>query len=107
MAKERTDCVLYDWQLDTAESILLGLDAVVVAGTGAGKTMLFMLLLLSNKKKMVIIISPLIALQEDMERRFWEFGISAKAVNGVTWNKEHGLDKVSSGKTVDKLRCLW
>ncbi|KAF9225671.1 hypothetical protein BS17DRAFT_699754, partial [Gyrodon lividus] len=31
----------YDWQLDVAEAILTGLDCVVMAGTGAGKTMPF------------------------------------------------------------------
>jgi len=33
----------YDWQLDAAEALILGLDCVVVAGTGAGKTIPFML----------------------------------------------------------------
>jgi ATP-dependent helicase YprA (DUF1998 family) len=27
----------YEWQLDAAEALILGLDCVVVAGTGAGK----------------------------------------------------------------------
>jgi ATP-dependent helicase YprA (DUF1998 family) len=36
----------YDWQLDAAEALILGLDCVVVAGTGAGKTIPFMLPLL-------------------------------------------------------------
>lgn len=36
----------HNWQLNTTEAMLLGLDAVVIAGTGAGKTMLFMPLLL-------------------------------------------------------------
>ena len=28
----------YNWQLDAAEALILGLDCVVVAGTGAGKS---------------------------------------------------------------------
>jgi len=48
----------YDGQLDVMEIILLGLDSVVIAGTGAGKTMPFMMPLLLNKSKKVIIISP-------------------------------------------------
>jgi len=28
----------YDWQLDVAEAIILGLDSIVIAGTGSGKT---------------------------------------------------------------------
>jgi superfamily II DNA helicase RecQ len=55
----------YNWQLDVTEAILLGLDSVVIAGTGAGKTMPFMMPLLLDKKKRVIIISPLKVLQED------------------------------------------
>ena len=35
--------ILYDWQLDAAKALILGLDCVVVAGTGAGKTIPFML----------------------------------------------------------------
>src|SRR5882762_12023098 len=53
----------YDWQLDVMEAILLGLDSVVITGTGAGKTMPFMMLLLLNKSKKVIIVSPLKILQ--------------------------------------------
>src|SRR5712691_5369431 len=33
----------YDWQLDAAEALVLGLDCVMIAGTGAGKTIPFML----------------------------------------------------------------
>ena len=47
------------------EAILLGLDSVVIAGTGAGKTMPFMMPLLLDEKKKVVIISPLKVLQED------------------------------------------
>jgi bloom syndrome protein len=49
----------YDWQLDVTETILLGLDSVVIAGPGAGKTMPFVMLLLLDKSKTVIIVSPL------------------------------------------------
>jgi bloom syndrome protein len=45
----------------------LGLDLVVIAGTGAGKTMPFMMPLLLDKKK-VIIVSPLKVLQADQVR---------------------------------------
>lgn len=27
----------YDWQIDVAEALVLGLDATVIAGTGSGK----------------------------------------------------------------------
>jgi ATP-dependent helicase YprA (DUF1998 family) len=31
----------YSWQVDVTEALLLGLDCVVIAGTGSGKTMPF------------------------------------------------------------------
>ncbi|KDQ56801.1 hypothetical protein JAAARDRAFT_131803, partial [Jaapia argillacea MUCL 33604] len=57
----------YPWQLDVAEAFILGLDAVVIAGTGAGKTMPFImpLLLKEWQNKTIGIISPLKALQRD------------------------------------------
>ncbi|KAJ6576799.1 hypothetical protein B0H10DRAFT_1658918, partial [Mycena sp. CBHHK59/15] len=36
----------YEWQIDVSEALVLGLDAVVIAGTGAGKTIPFMMPLL-------------------------------------------------------------
>jgi superfamily II DNA helicase RecQ len=57
----------HEWQLDVAEAILLGLDSVVIAGTGAGKTMPFMMPLLLDKNR-VIIVSPLKVLQADQVR---------------------------------------
>lgn len=60
----------YTWQLDAAEAVLLGLDCLVVAGTGAGKTYPFVMPLLadSTKSKKVIIISPLNDLEADQVR---------------------------------------
>jgi bloom syndrome protein len=55
----------YEWQIDVAEALILGLDAVVIAGTGAGKTIPFMLPVLLHRDKFVLIISPLKILQED------------------------------------------
>jgi bloom syndrome protein len=60
----------YDWQIDVAEAIILGLDAIVIAGTGSGKTMPFMMPLLIDMSKKVIIISPLKVLQSDQVRPF-------------------------------------
>ena len=36
---QRLGQVLYPWQLDVTEALLLSLDTVIIAGTGAGKTM--------------------------------------------------------------------
>jgi ATP-dependent helicase YprA (DUF1998 family) len=57
----------YGWQVDTCEALLLGLDCIVIAGTGAGKTFLFAMPLLMDTtcRKMVLVISPLNALEYD------------------------------------------
>ncbi len=57
----------YNWQLDICEVLLLGVDCIAIAGTGAGKTMPFIMPLLVDlsKKKMIIIISPLNVLEHD------------------------------------------
>ncbi|RXW15756.1 hypothetical protein EST38_g10098 [Candolleomyces aberdarensis] len=104
--KTRADIVLeftarfgkapYEWQVDVTEALILGLDSVVIAGTGFGKTMPFMMALLKDRKAKTVIISPLKVLQQDQVRRFRKMGISAVAVNGDTWsnqlksNLEHG-----------------
>src|ERR1700749_491091 len=50
-----------DWQLDVSEALILGLDVIVISGTGTGKTVPFILPLFApgNSSKMVIIIAPL------------------------------------------------
>lgn len=51
----------YDWQLDIAEAFYLGVDSVIIAGTGAGKTLPFTMALLadSSGKSKIMIISTL------------------------------------------------
>ena len=57
----------YDWQLDLAEALILGLDATVIAGTGSGKTLPWALPLLleQNRDKICLVISPLNKLEAD------------------------------------------
>jgi ATP-dependent helicase YprA (DUF1998 family) len=55
----------YEWQVDVAEAVILGLDCTVIAGTGAGKTLPFAMPLFVLSKKVVLVISPLNALEED------------------------------------------
>ncbi|KAF9471354.1 P-loop containing nucleoside triphosphate hydrolase protein [Pholiota conissans] len=74
------------WQLDITEAMLLGLDCIVIAGTGAGKTAPFMMLVLPDPKKKTLILSPLKVLQEDQVSRFWAAKLPAAAVNGDTWD---------------------
>ena len=65
-----------DWQLDVAEALILSLDAVVIAPTGAGKTLPFFMPVLLYPTKIIIIISPLIALQNDQvfTKKFFKKG---------------------------------
>jgi hypothetical protein len=66
----------YDWQLDMAEALILGLDSMVIAGTGSGKTMPFGMPLLvdETKKKIVLIISPLNDLEvEQVDNLSYQF----------------------------------
>ncbi|KAI0639716.1 P-loop containing nucleoside triphosphate hydrolase protein [Trametes polyzona] len=73
-------------QLDLAECMLLGLDAVCIAGTGWGKTLPFVLPLLvpQSKRKIILVISPLNALEFDQAARFERMNINAIALNGAT-----------------------
>jgi ATP-dependent helicase YprA (DUF1998 family) len=57
--------VPHKWQLDVAESLLLGIDCEIIAATGAGKTLPFVLPLLVRPDMMVVILSPLDALKLD------------------------------------------
>ncbi|KAL1681648.1 P-loop containing nucleoside triphosphate hydrolase protein, partial [Schizophyllum commune] len=74
-----------EWQLDVTEAILLGLDCVLIAGTGSGKTMPFMLPLKYDTRGTILVISPLKILQQDQADRFTVAGIPAVPVNGDTW----------------------
>jgi ATP-dependent helicase YprA (DUF1998 family) len=58
----------HNFQLDdVAEALILGLDAMLVAGTGSGKTLPWAMPLLLDeyKERACIVISPLKALQAD------------------------------------------
>lgn len=57
----------YDWQLDVTEALLLKLDCIAIAGTGAGKTMPFVMPLFADTtgRWIMIVCSPLTALQTD------------------------------------------
>ncbi|THU89189.1 P-loop containing nucleoside triphosphate hydrolase protein [Dendrothele bispora CBS 962.96] len=63
----------YDWQLNVSEALILGLDCIVVAGTGSGKTIPFMLPLLGDDHFRILVISPLKILQQDQASTFYLF----------------------------------
>ena len=60
----------YDWQVDLAEALMLGLDATVISGTGSGKTLPWAmpLLLEPNRDRICLVISPLNELEADHVR---------------------------------------
>ena len=64
--------VPYEWQLDVAEALYLGLDSVIIAGTGAGKTLPFVMVLLAHTSAntKIIIVSTLNELERDQVRTF-------------------------------------
>jgi ATP-dependent helicase YprA (DUF1998 family) len=68
--KNTTGFEAYTHQLNTGEALALGMDAFVIAGTGAGKTIPFTLpvLMSLDDKSMVWIFSPLKELQRDQVR---------------------------------------
>ncbi|KAK7027151.1 hypothetical protein R3P38DRAFT_2459909, partial [Favolaschia claudopus] len=86
--EEQTGKQAHKWQIDVSEALILGLDSVVIAGTGAGKTMPFMMPVMLHREKFVLVISPLKVLQEDQASRFQAMGLKAAAVNGDTYSRE-------------------
>lgn len=72
-----------DWQVDTAIQLLEGHDVIVVAATGAGKSMVFGLLAiaaeLAGSNGLVLVVCPLKALQMDQ--------VSAKDTESLEWRQ--------------------
>jgi ATP-dependent helicase YprA (DUF1998 family) len=70
--KDRCGYTPKKWQTDIAEALLLKLDSVLIAGTGAGKTTPFVLPLMvgqrSGLQPVLLLISPLNVLEEDQAR---------------------------------------
>ena len=57
-----------DWQVAAVQKIRQGCDSIIIAGTGAGKSLVFQGLAALSPKMAVIIISPLKALERDQVR---------------------------------------
>jgi len=61
------------WQVKLTEKVLEGNDAIGIAGTGSGKSLVFAMLAiaaeLANFKGLVIVVSPLKSLQKDQVRK--------------------------------------
>ncbi|KAJ7207961.1 hypothetical protein GGX14DRAFT_365807, partial [Mycena pura] len=97
--EERFKRPSYDWQINVSEAFVLGLDVVVIAGTGAGKTMPLLL----HPEKYFLVISLLKVLQPDQAQRFEKMGLKAAAVNGDTYTRD--LQKVR--KMCLRLVCMY
>ena len=102
----------YDWQKDVTEATFLGILCLVIAGTGAGKTLPLVtpLLMDDTKRKMALIISPLNELEEEQVHlplrfdpgplsnthtqaiKFTQMGLKAIAINANTYTTQ--LQKV-------------
>jgi superfamily II DNA helicase RecQ len=52
----------HQWQLDAMEVTLDGLDGIVIAPTGSGKSLVFQGLSLASSKGVVLVVCPLKAL---------------------------------------------
>ncbi|KAF9012649.1 hypothetical protein BDQ17DRAFT_1232332, partial [Cyathus striatus] len=72
-------------QMDVAEALVLKVDTLCIAGTGASKTTSTTMPLLLDPSNWALIISPLKVLQEEQVLRFFfKMGITAVAVNKDT-----------------------
>ncbi|TFK81404.1 P-loop containing nucleoside triphosphate hydrolase protein [Polyporus arcularius HHB13444] len=70
------------WQLELLSRLLRGFDAILCAGTGYGKSLIFEgLVVLGRKGKVVIVICPLKALERDQMEQANGKGLVALAIN--------------------------
>ncbi|KAF8602964.1 hypothetical protein BDV93DRAFT_409883, partial [Ceratobasidium sp. AG-I] len=74
----------HSWQLDCTVATHLGRDVCVIAGTGFGKTLLFIMNCWLESNLLVWIVSPPNALGNQQAKTFQEWGIRAMAVNATT-----------------------
>ncbi|KZT39579.1 P-loop containing nucleoside triphosphate hydrolase protein, partial [Sistotremastrum suecicum HHB10207 ss-3] len=87
------------WQLDVAMALIEGKDAVVVAGTGEGKTLAFTLPLFNRtqyqKNRIMLVISPLNMLEADQRESFKKLGLKAVVINHETYHD--GMEEIQAG----------
>ena len=71
----------FPYQLDAAVAVATGRDTVLIAPTGAGKTLILAMPLLYHKTKVSIVISPLQALETDQALKMNQLGIKSNSVD--------------------------
>ncbi|KAF9222825.1 hypothetical protein BS17DRAFT_160414 [Gyrodon lividus] len=101
----RTGRKPYPWQLDCSEACNLGMDCVILAGTGFGKTLPFTIPALLHPDKITIVLSPLNALEEDQARRFRQVGLKTAVVNHETFDSKLYQMPGSSSLTISAVRA--
>ncbi|KAG8944357.1 hypothetical protein FRC04_002016 [Tulasnella sp. 424] len=74
----------FTWQAHASATILSGVDCLVVAPTGGGKSLPIILPMLLKQQGFALVLSPLNALQISQANAFNKMGLKAVAVNGQT-----------------------
>jgi bloom syndrome protein len=83
--KRATGFYPHAWQIAVAWAVYHGTcDALVVAGTGYGKTLPFILNLFLDSALIVWIVSPLNYIEMEQAKVFTNWGLRAIAVNSMT-----------------------
>ena len=95
---------LRPFQEAVLEQLLAGTDALCIAPTSAGKSVIFQALAL-QREQLVIVIEPHLALELDQVRQMHERGIAAATINGLLppADKQQVLEQIASGQ----LRLLY
>lgn len=88
-SKRHTGKTPREWQLDVAEALYLGLDCIVVTGTGTGKTLPFILSNLVSEKTITLIISPLDALESTQVSV--SFDLKRETISRLTYKRQRPL----------------
>ena len=79
----------YQWQIDACEAILLGLDCIVIAGTGAGKSLTFAMVPFMVPKSITWILAPLNYIEEQLVKDLEGWDVRAVAINqNSNWEEE-------------------
>ena len=95
---------LRPFQEAVLEQLLAGTDALCIAPTSAGKSVIFQALAL-QREQLVIVIEPHLALELDQVRQMHERGIAAETINSLLppADKQQVLEQIASGQ----LRLLY
>jgi hypothetical protein len=80
----RTGVVPYKYQLELTLALDSGRDVFCVAGTSSGKSLVFVMIAFIRPNGMIWIVSPLNVIENQIERSYKRYGLSAVSVNAST-----------------------